>query len=88
MTTSRQGCAAVEDPDVVQAQETTLKDVVSFAVLAVDPPGEVEQEFVEDPLQEVAISLSGGALLYFIDAPRRPGMHRRIHISKGPFIGR
>src|SRR5207249_8677739 len=87
MTSRWQGCTAVEDADVVQSQEATLKDVVSLAILAIDPPGEIEQEFVEDPLQEAAIGLSGRAFLDFIHTPCRPGMNGRVHISERPLVG-
>jgi hypothetical protein len=39
---------AVEGADVVQAQEAPLEEVVVLGVLTVDPPGEVEQQLVED----------------------------------------
>jgi hypothetical protein len=42
---------AVEDPDVVESEEAAAEDVTAFNVLAVDPPGEVEQEFLEGALR-------------------------------------
>ena len=54
----RFGLAAVENADVVQAEEATLKGVAALGVLAVDPPGEVEQQLVEDLLQEVDVALA------------------------------
>ena len=39
--------AAVEDADVVEAEEAPLEDVLAEAVLAVHPPGEVQQQLVE-----------------------------------------
>ena len=50
-----QRLAAVEDADVVEAQEAALENVPALRVLAIHPPGEVEQQLVEDALQEVAI---------------------------------
>ena len=47
-----QGRAAIKDADVVQPQKAALKDVVAVGILAVDPPGKVEQQLVKDPLQE------------------------------------
>ena len=87
MTASWQWRATVEDADVVQSQETTLKDIVSLAVLAVHPPGKVEQEFVEHPLQEVTVSLPSSALLDFVHAPCSPGMNGRVYITECPLIG-
>ena len=67
------GGAAVEHADVVQAQEAALEDVVALGVLAVDPPGEVEQQLVEDALQEGAVARAALLLLDLVDAPGRPG---------------
>ena len=44
---SAQRLAAVDDGDVVQAEEAALEDVVALAVDLVDPPGEVDQQLVE-----------------------------------------
>src|SRR5262249_24370494 len=43
VTPGGQWRAAIEHTDVVQAQEAALEDVHSISVLAVYPPGEVEQ---------------------------------------------
>jgi len=48
----RQGGGAIEEADVVQPEEAALEEVAALAVLPVDPPGEVEEQLVEDPLQE------------------------------------
>jgi len=37
----------VENADVVETEEASLKHVLSEAVLSVHPPGEVQQELVE-----------------------------------------
>jgi len=49
-TTSRERIGAVEETNVVETQETTLKDVLAIKVLAVDPPSEVEEQLLEDAL--------------------------------------
>ena len=61
---------AVDRADVVQPQEAALEKVVAVGVLAVDPPGEVDQELVEDPAEEldVAAAVDGEDLA----APPRP----------------
>ena len=46
------GCAAVEDADVVQAEKAALEDVAALRVLAVDPPGEIQHQLVEDAFEE------------------------------------
>src|SRR5882762_10916297 len=53
----RQRRAAVEKTDIVEAEKPALKDVVSFDVLAVDPPGEVEHQFVEDTFEKGPVAL-------------------------------
>ena len=45
----------VEDPDVVHAEEAALEQVGPVGVLAVHPPGEVEQQLGEDPDEEVVV---------------------------------
>ena len=79
--------AAVEDADVVQAQETTLEDIMAVMVFAVHPPGEVQQQFVEDPLQEGGIGLAGDIAGDLVHLPGGPGVHRRVHIAESPLVG-
>ncbi len=79
--------AAVEHADVVQTQEAALEDVHALGVLAVHPPGEVQHQLVEDTLQKCAIALSLALLVDLVNAPRGPGMHRRIHVAERPLIG-
>src|SRR5262245_32165203 len=57
--TGRQWRTAVEDADVVQAQEAPLEDVLASTVFAVDPPGKIEHQLLEDAFepQEVALAL-------------------------------
>ncbi len=83
MSPGRQWLRAVKDADIVQAQKTTLKDVSSLSIKPVDPPGEVEHQLMEDPLQEGAIAFAAVAQLFqTIDAPSRnriarEDLHRR-----------
>ncbi len=70
---------AVEDADVVQPEEAAAEDVAAVKVLAVDPPGEVQQELLKGPLEEEDV-----AFAFFVsdlvDAPHRPCVHGRVHI--------
>src|SRR2546428_13523722 len=86
MTASWQRRAAVEDPNVIQAEKSALEDVTPFSIFAVDPPDEVEQELVEHPLQEVAVAFPTSFLLDLVDAPRRPGMDWRVDVAAGPVV--
>src|SRR6266446_2324535 len=38
--------------------------------------------------EESAIGDTAYATLNFVNAPRGPGMHRRVHIAEGPLVGR
>ncbi len=55
----RQRGGAVEEPDVVEPEEAALGEVAALAALPVDPPGDVEQQLVEDPLQEGVVAVPG-----------------------------
>ena len=79
--------AAIEDADVVQAEEAALEHVLAEAVLAVDPPGEVQHELVEDRLQEVDVSLTTPGLLVAIQEQARKGVDRGVHVAEVPLVG-
>ena len=49
--------AAVDDGDVVEAEEAALEDVVALAVHPVHPPGEVDEQLVEAALEEGPVGL-------------------------------
>ena len=53
----RQRRRAVEDPDIVQPQESPFEGIVSGTIFAVDPPGEVKQQLVETALEPGQVSL-------------------------------
>ena len=74
---------AVKDADVVQTQKAARKDVVSVLVGAVDPPGEIEQQFVETTLEKGPVAPPGGS----IDAQHGPGMDRRINVAEVELVG-
>ena len=74
----------VERGDVVQAHEAALEQVVPAVVLVVDPPGEVDQQLVEDPGQEGEV----GAAVDLEHPQRRPGVHRRVDVGEVPLVGR
>ena len=55
---SWKGFRAVEDTNVVKAKEATFEDVLAIGVLSIHPPGEVEEQLLEDTLQKVEIFTS------------------------------
>src|SRR5439155_11896301 len=74
---------AVERPDVVQSKKAALEEVVSAGVLPVDPPGEVDQQLVEDPAEEVDVATAVDGE----DLERRKGLDRRIDVAEVPLVG-
>src|ERR1700688_889258 len=82
VATGGQRSAAVKYANVVQAQKAALKDVLALRVLAIDPPGEIEEQLVEDALQEHAIRIASLLPVDFVNLPRRPGDNWWIDIVK------
>ena len=74
---------AVERPDVVEPEEAALEDVVAERVLAVHPPGEVDQQLVEGARQEVEV----GPAVDPEHRKRRPRLDRRVHVAEVPLVG-
>ena len=87
VTAGGQRRAAVEDADVVEAEEAALEHVLAEAVLAVDPPGEVQRQLVERRPEEVHVHLAAQRLLRAMEEQRREGVDRRVHVAEVPFVG-
>ena len=83
----RQRRAAVEDADVVQAEEAALEGVLARAVLAVEPPGEVEQQLLEAALEPDDVALARARLFQSIGEDRGPRMDGRVHVAEVPLVG-
>ena len=84
----RQGGAAIEHPDVIEAEEPALEDVFAGEVFPVDPPGEVDQQLLEGALEELDVARAGPLLLQGIHEQGGPGVDRRVHIAEVPLVGR
>ena len=82
----RERSAAVKYSDIVEPQESTLEDVHALRIFAVHPPGEVQHQLVKHFFEKANVANAAPLLFDLVDAPCRPGMHRRIHVAKGPFI--
>ena len=82
----RQRGAAVEDADVVEAEEAALEHVLAEAVLAVDPPGEVQQELVEGRPEELHVRFAAQRLLGAVEEQGRKGVDRRIDVAEVPLV--
>ena len=79
--------AAVEDADVVEAEEAPFEDVLAEAVLAVHPPGEVQQQLVERRPEEIEVGLAAQGLLGAVQEERRKGVDRGVHVAEVPLVG-
>ena len=77
---------AVEEADIVEAEEAAGEEMFAGEILAVHPPGEVEQQLLKSALQEEQITLSI-APPDLVNAPAGPGMHRWIHVGEIPLVG-
>ena len=74
---------------VSAAEEAALKDVPAGDVLAIDPPGEVHQQFLKDAFEEREVTQPAVALgLDLVQTQGGPGMDRRVDVVEGPFVGR
>ena len=87
MAAGGQRGAAVEDADVVEAEEAALEDVLAEPVLAVHPPGEVQEQLVERRLEEIHVRLAAQGLLGAVQEERRKGVDRGIHVAEVPLVG-
>ena len=56
-------------------------------VLAIHPPGEIHQQFLEHARKEQAIALAAWSG-HLVNAPACPGMHRRIDIGERKLVRR
>src|SRR5207302_9991246 len=83
----RQRFGAVENADVIEPEKTAREKIVAFVVFAVHPPGEVEQQLLECAFKKSAITLPARTS-HLVNAPGRPGVDGRIHITKSKFVSR
>src|SRR5260370_35547933 len=81
-----QGRVAVKHTDVIETEEASLENVHTLGIFTVDPPGKVQHQFLEDPLQKSAIALPSLFFFDFINPECDPGMPGRIHVTKGQSI--
>ena len=73
----------VERADVVEPKEAARVEVVALLVLAVEPPGEVDQQLVEDPPQELVIL----APVDHEHEVRGRRVDRRVDVVERPLVG-
>jgi hypothetical protein len=57
-------------------------------VFPVYPPGEIHQKFLKRQLKKSGVTFPGLLFLGQIDENRSPGVHRGIHVTEVPLVGR
>src|SRR5260370_13556787 len=62
---------AVKDSDIVAAEKSALKNVCAVRVLAVYPPGKIQQQLVQNFFEESAVADPAHAPLDLVETPRR-----------------
>ena len=88
MAAGGQRRAAIDDTDVVEAEEPALEHVPPGGILAIDPPGEVEQQLVVDAAEELQIGVAGAAPVDLVEEVGGPRVHGRIHVAEVPLVRR
>src|SRR6185436_6907591 len=78
--------APVKDADIVETEKAALEYVSAAGVLAIDPPGEVQEQFLKNPFEKLAVAFTAPFHFYFVDTPGCPGVDRRIDVAERPFV--
>src|SRR5260370_2125930 len=77
---------AVKDSDIVEAEKSALKNVCAVRILAVHPPGKIQEQLVKNFFKKSAVGDAAHAPLDFVDAPGGPGMNRWIPVANTPLV--
>src|ERR1051325_9779023 len=86
MAAGRQWCTAIKNSDVIETEKAALKDVHPVRVFTIHPPGEVQEQLLEDSLKEDRVADSTSLLLDLVNAPGGPRVNWRIHSAKRPLV--
>jgi hypothetical protein len=54
-TTCGEGLRAIESSDIIETQESPLEYVVTARIFPIDPPGEIQEELLENSFQELQV---------------------------------
>src|SRR5260370_38239905 len=84
MATGRKGAAAVESPDIVGPKKAPLKHIFSGRVLAVQPPGKVQQQLLKTLFEKGQVRPAALRSFGAIQRKNRPGVDRRGYIAEDP----
>ena len=77
----------VENPDVIQPEKATFKNVAARGIFAIHPPREIYEQLMKDAHEKHSVRFAAHATRNLVDAPRCPRLHGRIYIRKIPFVG-
>src|SRR5215831_4829029 len=88
ITAGRQRRTAIEDTDIVQAEETPFKCVFARPILAVQPPCEIQQQFLKTSLKPYDVPLASLRSFQTIGENGGPRMDWWVDIAEIPLIGR
>ena len=83
---SRQGLRSVEKTDVIETEEAALEHILALSILAVYPPGEVQEQLLEDSLKEVKVLTAVQFTLDFESSEGCPSMDGRVDVAKVPLV--
>ena len=87
VTSGGKRCRTVKDADVIESQKAALKNIRAVGILTVHPPSKIQEQLVKHFFQETTVGHAAHAPLDLVDAPRSPGMNRRVNVAEGPFVG-
>src|SRR5205814_9714590 len=82
---SWQGLRTIEYGDVIEPEKAAGKEVVAFGVLAIHPPGKVEQQLLRHAFKKRGVALAAWPS-HLVNAPSRPCVHGRIHFAAAELI--
>ncbi len=80
--------ATVKDADVVETEEASFEHVLAEAVLAVHPPGEVQQELVKRRFEKIQVRLAAQCLFGSVQEECRKCVDRGIYVAEVPLVRR
>src|SRR2546428_10181849 len=78
--------AAVEHRDVIEPEKAALENVVAFAVHLVNPPREIDQQFMKTLFEKFAVSFARANSIHVVNTPYCPRMNRWIQIGELPLV--
>src|SRR6266545_1529177 len=79
--------AAIEHRYVVEAEKPSFKNVITFVVHFVDPPGEIDEQLMKALFEKLAVWSAGANPIHVVNTPYCPRVKWRIQIGELPLVG-